>query len=374
MARTTATNFTGGLQFPYATAATDLFKKEDVQTLALAVDGHDHTSGKGLGLGAGAIGTGLITSAMIADGTIATGDLADGSVATAKLADSAVSNQKLGADAPRLNLLANGGFELWQRGTGPFTTSNAYTADRWLTTIGGTSTMSISRDTANADATGGACAAVSYTHNAASFLSQKVEDLQLRRVVAWSMRVRSGTASGVRLQLYHSTSTLIASSSYHTGSGTYQTLSVSGTVPAGATNIYLSVSFEATGTYYLDNSMLVVGSVAADYAPLNPTDDLAFCQRYYEVLGPNATGSLEISASNASAGSGSPVQTLRYVSKSVTPTITKVGTWNTSNCGQPTVNGADLESFYLQTTVTAAGSFATFNGTAGNKVTVEANP
>ena len=49
MARQNATNFTGPLQFPYATAAADLFKKEDVQTLALAVDQHDHSAGKGLG-------------------------------------------------------------------------------------------------------------------------------------------------------------------------------------------------------------------------------------------------------------------------------------------------------------------------------------
>jgi hypothetical protein len=48
MARTTATNFTGTLQFPYATASADLVLKEDIQTLALAVDGHDHTPGKGL--------------------------------------------------------------------------------------------------------------------------------------------------------------------------------------------------------------------------------------------------------------------------------------------------------------------------------------
>jgi hypothetical protein len=47
VARTTATNFTGSLQFPYATAAADLVLKEDIQTLALAVDQHDHTSGKG---------------------------------------------------------------------------------------------------------------------------------------------------------------------------------------------------------------------------------------------------------------------------------------------------------------------------------------
>src|SRR5262245_3686795 len=48
MTRTVATNFSGALQFPYATAATDLFKKEDVQTMALAVYQHDHSSGKGL--------------------------------------------------------------------------------------------------------------------------------------------------------------------------------------------------------------------------------------------------------------------------------------------------------------------------------------
>lgn len=89
MARTTATNFTGGLQFPMANAATDLFKKEDVQTLALAVDGHDHSTGKGLVLPAAAIPP--ITSAMIADGTIGLADLAPGSVDTSKLVDRAVN-------------------------------------------------------------------------------------------------------------------------------------------------------------------------------------------------------------------------------------------------------------------------------------------
>ena len=48
MARTVATNFTGSLAFPYATAATDLFHKEDIQTLALAVDQHIHTPGSGM--------------------------------------------------------------------------------------------------------------------------------------------------------------------------------------------------------------------------------------------------------------------------------------------------------------------------------------
>lgn len=89
MARTTAANFAGGLQFPMANAASDLFKKEDVQTLALAVDGHDHSTGKGLVLPASAIPP--ITSAMIADGTITSADILDGTIATADLAVHAVS-------------------------------------------------------------------------------------------------------------------------------------------------------------------------------------------------------------------------------------------------------------------------------------------
>src|SRR5215831_280278 len=88
MARTVATNFTGANQFPYATAATDLFKKEDIQTLALAVDNHNHTAGLGLALAAGSIPNGTITSAMIADGTITTADLGANSTAQAYLSTS----------------------------------------------------------------------------------------------------------------------------------------------------------------------------------------------------------------------------------------------------------------------------------------------
>src|SRR5262252_529729 len=131
MTRQNATNFTNPLQFPYANAGTDVFMKEDVQVLAQAVDQHNHTSGKGLQLAAGAIPAGTITSAMIADGTIQGADIAsgtvtstnilDGTIATADLANNAVTNAKLGTDTARSSLLTNGGFEIWQRGNGPYT-------------------------------------------------------------------------------------------------------------------------------------------------------------------------------------------------------------------------------------------------------------
>jgi hypothetical protein len=136
--------------------------------------------------------------------------------------------------------------------------------------------------------------------------------------------------------------------------------------------ISVSISFEASCTAYLDNAMVVYGPNAGDYTPLPPADDLARCLRYYQVLGPNATASLEVSA-YAGAG-GTPSETFQYHPKAVIPTITKVGTWAVANCSQPTVSGADTDSCYLTITVTALGIGNTWNGNAGNKITVEANP
>lgn len=80
--------------FSRATAATDVFKKEDVQNLASAVSTHDHTSGKGLPvpLAAGSVNGSVltdntVTSAKIQDGTIVAGDIADGTITPAKIAN-----------------------------------------------------------------------------------------------------------------------------------------------------------------------------------------------------------------------------------------------------------------------------------------------
>lgn len=72
--------------FSRATAATDLFKKSDVQQLAEALSTHDHGGGKGVAVARLASGVvipdGSITSAMIADGTIASADIGVGAITT----------------------------------------------------------------------------------------------------------------------------------------------------------------------------------------------------------------------------------------------------------------------------------------------------
>src|SRR5262249_55251334 len=61
--------------------------------------------------------------------------------------DQTVKNIDLGSDVARLTLLPNGGFEIWQRGNGPFTANGVYTADRWQIFLAGTDTVSVTRST-----------------------------------------------------------------------------------------------------------------------------------------------------------------------------------------------------------------------------------
>ena len=93
MSRQNATNFSGGLQFPYATAAADLFKKEDVQTLALAVDGHDHSPGKGVGV---FLTPGIISTAQLADNAVTSAKIVNGTIVAADL-DPAIPNSAFAA-------------------------------------------------------------------------------------------------------------------------------------------------------------------------------------------------------------------------------------------------------------------------------------
>lgn len=81
--------------FSRATAAADIFKKEDVQALAAAVSTHDHSTGKGVVLSAGSIPVGSITSAMIANGTIVAADIATGTITSNEIANGTIQGSDI---------------------------------------------------------------------------------------------------------------------------------------------------------------------------------------------------------------------------------------------------------------------------------------
>jgi hypothetical protein len=320
-----------------------------------------------------------ISGAGIADGSITSLQIQDGAIATADLANQSVTNIKLGTDTARANLLANAGFEIWQRGFGPFTASTAYSADRWQLSVGGAgASLSVAGDSGNVDSIGNskfsAAATVAIGSGFAN-LSQKIEDFaQLRgTTVTFSVRVRTSTAGAVQaaIQINASTNTL---GTIHSGNGTWQTLNVTLAVPNNITSIGVFLIFNAACTAYIDNAMLVVGSVPADYAPLHPADDLARCLRYYEALGFASGFFVRQFVATANGQNDTIWHTLR-VRKAVVPTVTRVGTWTLSGItAQPSAGAGNPDGFYLVAQANAAGNpyYQCADATTG--ITAEANP
>jgi hypothetical protein len=354
-----------------------LVSLNDANNYALTVQNDDPTNSRALSV-LKSDGTALITADVNGVTLGAPINLPAGSLNGTQLADGSVTNVKLGPDVARNNLFVNGGFEFWQRGLTTFTITNVYTADRWFQVLSGTDTISTLATSASADAASHYALQATFTHGSGTntAIYQQVEDyFQLKnRAVTASFRVWCDTASAVRVWAYQGGGGGRVYGTVHTGGSTWQTLTLTTTVdPAASAPPQFGVELNVSCIARLDNAMLVVGSQPANYVPMHPADDLARCQRYYEVIGPSGTGSVVISGITT-AGAQPLRLTVRFARKAILPTVTKVGTWAVSNAGQPTVGGVDLESVQLTISCTAAGDTFAFNNAGTMYITVEANP
>ncbi|MDE2096683.1 MAG: hypothetical protein KGL39_05495 [Patescibacteria group bacterium] len=283
-----------------------------------------------------------------------------------------------GVAIPRVNLLVNGGFEIWQRGSGAFTTNGAYTADRWRIALGSGSTLSVSKDVSNQDAGSSACAALTYGHSAATHFEQYIEDyVELAgKTLSLSVRVKTSTASAVRASIWDTVNGAHFSS-YHSGSGSYETLTVTATVATATTSVDVLVSLEVSCTAYVDNAMLTIGSTASAYFPLMPADEWERCQRYYELIGAANDGTVMFGGYCLGSGSAEWPVPFR-TQKATAPTVTINGTWTlTGTTSQPTL---PVGSSIYGTTVRVPNSSASAqycaarNVGSGANITAEANP
>ena|SRR5215471_2119827 len=297
-------------------------------------------------------------------------NLAAGSIGTAPIANGAVTNAKLGTDTARLNLLTNGGFEIWQRGNGPFSANAGYSADRWVLSIGSGSALTVNRAAGNNSPY---AASVSYTHSSTTQLIQKIEGVGqlVGKTVTFAADIQANTANAMRVLVWDGVGSLNYSA-YHTGNGAWQRLVSTITVASSATSLQVYIEFGANVGGGIDNAMLVVGSVAADYAPLHPADDLARCLRYYERQSPELTSVATGASQNLLVA-----QPFR-VPKPVTPTLTVGGSWTATNCSAtPSVGqrGGAADSFYYLVSSTASGPAGIYpSGSPAGFISIEANP
>jgi hypothetical protein len=284
------------------------------------------------------------------------------------------------------NQLVNGGFDIWQRGAGPFTADLAYTADRWQIDVAGTDTIQADREATTKKTNSQYSSKLAFTLGNGAGASRYRQRLViadgyhhlLGKTVSVRLPVHANAASAARAVIAtDGTSGTSTYSSYHAGNSAWSDLdAVNVTVPTDATYIDIGVALAANVTAYVDNAMLDVGVSARPFMALTPQEELAKCLRYYEEHGGESTA-MYIKTHVLSSGDGGGQQIPYMATKAATPTVTKNGTWAVVSCNQPTVSGSYIskKGYFIYATSTAGNVVIAFgcDGT-DDTITIEANP
>src|SRR5579863_3982303 len=229
----------------------------------------------------------------------------------------------------QVNILDNGGMEIWQRGVSFSNPANSvYTADRWNVQSNNSVTSTVSQSSSIVDS-GNYSFELNITATTATYylFFQEIENFQAYRgkTLTLSMRVYSNAPIRVAIFPGSGNETL---SSPHPGNNTWQTLSVTVAIPSNAASIWAGFGWDSTvagaspsvSTSYIDSGMLVVGPNPASFVPLHPQIDLVRCQRYYFQI--NATNDSMISMMQCTSTTAAQGKSYFPCQMRTTPTIT----------------------------------------------------
>ena len=209
------------------------------------------------------------------------------------------------------NLLINGGFDVWQRGTsftpGDYGISTC-TADRWLYDPCSTATVTVSRQSLTPGSTSGLFTSLYFlrttlagTASGPQYFRQRIEGLHhfSGKTVTLSYYVKTSAASygwtDPRLNMVYDTANHYVNGrevGVLPSSNMWQKRTKVFDIPeatheALTSNSYLEVLFilgtrDATFSIDIANVQLEFGDTATDFEYRHPAEELALCQRYYE--------------------------------------------------------------------------------------------
>ena len=231
--------------------------------------------------------------------------LAAGNNGESLVADSTTASGLRYNAAANQNLLANGAFDIWQRGVGPFTSNVIYTTDRWF--VYSSTSYSLTNETSVIPE--GATNAVKMTATAGSSfinLQQSLEQSDVEKLagktVTFSAYLRANATynGGFALQINWSTTgnsqtptwTNVAQTVHVPSTSAYTRVSVTGTVPTNAKGLSFMIAQTqglASGSiYYAALAKVELGSVATPFVRMGETyqADLAACERYFQAFTP----------------------------------------------------------------------------------------
>ena len=170
-----------------------------------------------------------------------------------------------------------------------------------------------------------------------------------------------GTGSGVGLTAGF---VLMAGSSFLGTADTWQAASVF--AASGVVNCMDNVA----NNFFLTGVKLEVGSTATAFVPDDYGTALAKCRRYYQIIG----GAVNAFAYKWYQTTNNYIQqtlTLAAAMRAI-PTLTKNGTWNTTNCGQPTFSSAHPGTIWFQSQTTSTGASGLYTDSTDDTVEMDA--